>query len=295
MAKRVFIGVGHGGNDPGAVANGLKEAYINLTVALEVDAILKAHNVVVMLSRYREENDDLAEEIRECNAFGADLAVDIHVNAGGGDGFEVFHTKNGGTGKVLAQNIETEVKAIGQNSRGLKTKLNSAGNDYFGFIRSISCPSIIVEMAFIDNINDIKDFDEAHEQKRYALAVARGILKTLGIAYKGEGQAPAPTPTPSTPVPTPAPSTGKDKEVRRYAENGKCTITTPSGIRFRDKPSTDNGVVQGTYSKGESVYYDLVVISEKYVWISWVSASKKVRRYMPVKDRSTGDRWGTCV
>ena len=183
--KKAFIGVGHGGSDPGAVANGLKEANLNLTAALEVREILAAHKVNVLLSRYRDEDDDLAEEIRECNAFGPDVAVDMHTNAGGGDGFEVFHTVRGGVGKTLAQNIESEVKAIGQNSRGLKTKVNSAGNDYFGFIRSTNCPAIITEMAFIDNINDIKDFDEVHELKRYALAVAKGILKTLGISYNG--------------------------------------------------------------------------------------------------------------
>lgn len=183
--KKVFIGVGHGGSDPGAVANGLKEANLNLTVALEVGEILAAHKVNVLLSRYRDEDDDLAEEIRECNAFGPEVAVDMHTNAGCGDGFEVFHTIKGGVGKTLAQNIESEVKSIGQNSRGLKTKVNSAGNDYFGFIRSTNCPAVITEMAFIDNINDIKDFDEVHELKRYALAVAKGILKTLGIAYNG--------------------------------------------------------------------------------------------------------------
>lgn len=199
MSKRVFLGVGHGGSDPGAVANGLKESQINLNVALEVDTILKAHNVVTQLSRYKEENDDLAEEIREANAFKPDVAVDIHVNAGGGDGFEVFHSIKGGVGKTLALNIEKEVKAIGQNSRGLKTKKNSSGTDYFGFIRSIQSPSIIVEMAFIDNINDIKDFDELHEQKKYALALAKGILSTLGISYKGTGSVNPTPPSDSTP------------------------------------------------------------------------------------------------
>ena len=33
--KKVYIGVGHGGGDSGAVANGLKEKDLNLTTALE--------------------------------------------------------------------------------------------------------------------------------------------------------------------------------------------------------------------------------------------------------------------
>ena len=33
-------------------------------------------------------------------------------------------------------------------------------------------------------------------------------------------------------------------------------------------------------------------ITNKYTWISWVSASSGIRRYMPVEDRLTGENWG---
>lgn len=193
MAKS-FTGVGHGGNDPGAVANGLKESNVNLTIALECDKVLKAHGVDNKMSRYKDENDDLYQEIAECNAFNPVVAVDIHNNAGGGDGCEVFYHYKGGTSLTLAQNIETEMKAIGQNSRGCKTKIGSDGRDYFGFIRETVCPSVIVECAFLDNATDKQIIDTEAEQKAFGVAIAKGILKTLGIAYKAP-VAPTPTPT----------------------------------------------------------------------------------------------------
>lgn len=85
-----------------------------------------------------------------------------------------------------------------------------------------------------------------------------------------------------------------DRELSRYTEYGKCTITTGSGIIFRDRPCTCHGIRQGLYYYNESVNYDLVVITEKYVWISWIGQSG-TRRYMPIKDKSTGERWGNCV
>ena len=186
MAK-VFIGVGHGGNDPGACGNSLKESELNLRQALALKSVLERHNIDVKLSRYKEENDDLSEEIRECNAYSPDLALDMHTNSGGGTGFEVFHSIAAGSkGKTLAYNINVEVKDAGLISRGCKTKVNSYGTDYFGFIRQTSCPAIITEMAFIDNWNDIKNFDEDYEIKKYATCVAKGILKTLNITYKEE-------------------------------------------------------------------------------------------------------------
>ena len=185
MAKhKVFLGVGHGGSDPGAVVY-IREADINLKMAQACRAYLEKHDVKVLMSRYKDENDDLNEEIRECNAFDPDLAVDVHNNAGKGDGFEAYHSINGGVGKTLAQNIEAEVKKIGQNSRGVKTKKNSAGKDYFGFIRLTKCPAVITEGVFVDNKADAAQADTDAECKAFGEAYARGILKTLGIKDNG--------------------------------------------------------------------------------------------------------------
>lgn len=194
--KKVFLGVGHGGSDPGAVGY-IKEADVNLAMAKACYNVLVAHNVLVMMSRTKDENDDLSQEIRECNAFAPDLAVDIHNNAGGGDGFEAYYSVVGGLGKTLALNIEIEIKAIGQNSRGVKTKPGAGGADYFGFIREINCPSIIVEGVFVDNKADAAQADTAAEQKKFGEAYARGILKTLGIAYKGTATSSAPAAKPA--------------------------------------------------------------------------------------------------
>ena len=187
MAKKVFLGVGHGGSDPGAVKY-IKEADVNLAMAKACRDYLVAHGVDVKMSRTVDENDPLTEEIAECNSYCPDLAVDIHNNAGGGDGFEVYHYHKGGTSKTLAQNIEAEVLKIGQNSRGLKTKLNSSGTDYYGFIRCINAPSIICEGVFVDNKADASQADEASEWNAFGVAYAKGILKTLGIAYDSNVQ-----------------------------------------------------------------------------------------------------------
>lgn len=184
--SKVFLGVGHGGADSGAVGNGFYEKNLNLAIALECQNDLVRHGVIVGMSRTKDENDALTEEIKECNAFSPDLAVDIHNNAGGGDGAEAFHHYGGGKGKTLADNILAEIVAIGQNSRGAKTRKNAQGKDYYGFIRQTKAPAVIVECAFIDNATDIAILDTSAEQKAMGKAIAKGILKTLGIAYVEE-------------------------------------------------------------------------------------------------------------
>lgn len=180
---KVFIGVGHGGKDSGAVGRGgLLEKDLNLSIATACGAALVRSGVRVKLSRTRDETDTVDQEVKECNAYAPDLAVDIHNNAGGGDGAEAYHSRVGGTGKVLARNILAELTKLGQKSRGAKTRLNASGSDYYAFIRETKAPAVIVECAFVDSA-DIELIDTEAERIKVGEAIARGILKTLGIAY----------------------------------------------------------------------------------------------------------------
>jgi N-acetylmuramoyl-L-alanine amidase len=163
------------------VANGFKEKDLALEIAKYCDAYLKKYGVETKMSRRNDSAVWLEQRIAQANAWGADLAVDVHINAGKGDGAEVYHTLYGGTGKKLAKNILSEIKKIGQNSRGEKVKdLNKDGKDDFGFIRLIDCPSVLCECAFIDS-KDVAIIDTKAERKKMGEAIAKGILKTLGI------------------------------------------------------------------------------------------------------------------
>lgn len=184
MAK-VYIGVGHGGSDPGAVSGKHVEKNYALDIANACTAELKRHGIETMQSRTSDATESAAAKIAECNKFNPDIATDIHLNAGGGDGFEVFHSIAGGDGKILAQKINAAVKAIGQNSRGVKTKLNSSGKDYFGFIRQTKCPALLVECAFIDS-KDVQAVDTIAERQKMGRAIAHGMLNYLGISVKTE-------------------------------------------------------------------------------------------------------------
>ena len=112
--------------------------------------------------------------------------MDIHNNAGGGDGGEVFYHHGGGKGKTLAENILAEIVKVGQNSRGIKTRVNSQGKDYYAFIRNTSCPSVIVECAFVDNASDLQILATEAQRKSMGQAIAKGILKSLGVEIQGE-------------------------------------------------------------------------------------------------------------
>ena len=176
MAK-VFLSAGHGGSDPGAVAYGLKEKDINLNTLLACNEVLVKHGVTTILSRSKDENDPVGQEVKEANASGASLAVSFHANAGGGDGFEAYYYTSNAKGKKLAKLGEKYVKALGQNSRGIKS-----GNHLY-FLKHTNMTSVLFESFFVDNDKDNNIGDTVKEQKAFGIAYAKAILEYLGIKY----------------------------------------------------------------------------------------------------------------
>ena len=176
MAK-VFLSAGHGGSDPGAVAYGMKEKDINLNIMLACKDELQRHGVTVICSRTKDEDDKVGSEVAEANSSGADVAASFHTNAGKGNGSETFCNLNNSNGKKLAELCEKYVKAIGQNSRGVKS-----GNHLY-FIRKTNMTAVLCECAFIDNDTDNDIIDTTAEQRSFGVAYAKAILEYLGIAY----------------------------------------------------------------------------------------------------------------
>lgn len=123
----------------------------------------------------------------------------------------------------------------------------------------------------------------------------KGKVQAYLFQLQGKATA-APTPSPKV-APAQPRATSTNTGAREYAENG--TFTATENIYFRNEPNL-SGRTQGMYYVGESVVYDRVRIDWKgFVWISWISASTGIRRWMPtgetVNGKRSGQAWGTFV
>lgn len=77
----VVVDAGHGGHDPGAIGNGLREKDIALRAALELGKILASHGVDVRYTRKTDVYLKLAERTAIANKHNADVFVSMHCNA----------------------------------------------------------------------------------------------------------------------------------------------------------------------------------------------------------------------
>ena len=179
---KIFIGVGHGGTDPGAVHGNIVESHCNLIVALSLEQELKRHGVQVQLSRYGDEPDKLADKIAECNAYKPDFAIEIHTNAGGGSGFEVYHQVTSDWARYrlsvrMAQKLQHEV----QKYQKVKPRDIRAGASY-AWLNQVQAPAVLCENFFVDGPN-AKAYAQQDALKALAKAYARAVLAYFGIAY----------------------------------------------------------------------------------------------------------------
>lgn len=89
----VVVDAGHGGEDPGALANNLKEKDLNLQAANYMYKRLKELGVPVAITRDSDVTLGRNERVDKIlDAFGNNpdvVVVSNHINAGGGDGQSV--------------------------------------------------------------------------------------------------------------------------------------------------------------------------------------------------------------
>ena len=277
MSKRVFIGVGHGGVDPGAVGY-VEEADANLVIALEMKKQLEAAGLIVGISRIRDENDDINEEIREANAFGPDLAFEVHNNASKGNGFEVYIGSNqyAAQSRACAKAIEAEVLAIGQQSRGVKTGT-------YGWVRLINAPAVLTEGFFVDNRADAADFDTVAEQQALGRAYARAVLQYFGITTSaGSSGAAKPSGTTTSTTENKKPSGANTEPQKLKPEPAKkfdriydrsYTVTADDGLNMRIGAGTNKKIIKAL-NKGEKVRcYGYYTVRDATQWLCVVDST----------------------
>lgn len=79
--KTIVLDAGHGGKDPGAVANGIKEKDINLKVAILMAQILKNKGFKVVLTRSTDVYLKLSDRTNIAVREDADVFISLHCNA----------------------------------------------------------------------------------------------------------------------------------------------------------------------------------------------------------------------
>lgn len=179
---KIFIDPGHGGNDPGAVGNGLKEKDLTLKIAKYARDYLQSNysNVSIKMSRTGDTTKSLTTRTNEANKWGAEVYVSIHINAGGGTGFESFvYPGVGSSTKKLQNAIHEQVMKV---CKGFRDRGKKQAN--FHVLRESRMAACLTENLFIDTKADADFLKKEANLKKLGQAHAIGIAKYFGLKKK---------------------------------------------------------------------------------------------------------------
>ncbi len=184
----IILDPGHGGTDPGGGTNDYwKEKDLALKISNYQLGRFKEHGIPVQMTRYDDETLSPALRTeRALAAYGANpdaILLSNHINNdfGQADGAEVIYSKY--ESNELPVKISSNFQKVGQNVRGVYTRENSAGNDYYFIIRNTRpIQSMIVEYGFADSpLNDVELL--LYNWETLAEAVVRATVDYMGVPY----------------------------------------------------------------------------------------------------------------
>lgn len=214
--RTIMIDAGHGGKDPGAVANGLQEKRLNLRMAKILGGMLKEQGFEVHYTRTGDTFIPLEERTAMANAKNADLFISIHCNAHKDKsvkGLEVYYLnlatdaqavrvaarENGVSAKKISDmqfilsdlmlnskiNESRQMAALVEEEtlRIMRPKysLSSHGSKgaFFYVLTGARMPSVLVELGYLTNPTEAARLNTDAYLKTMAQGLTRGVL-----AYK---------------------------------------------------------------------------------------------------------------
>ena len=254
----IVLDPGHGGDEEGGLYENFIEKDMNLILANAMkEELEKYEGVTVYLTRTGDQKLSLAERSAFAKSVNADFMFCLHFNLSrehtlfGAEcwvsAFGEEHSKGYSFASVEMQMLQE----LGLYSRGIKTRLNKDGIDYYGIIRTASeldVPCVLIEHCHMDHMND-RSFCEGREQwetfgRLDATAAAKYFnLKSdvLGVDYSNYQNLEVPVPAHTVRPDSTPPDVCLIDLVSQDMETGEVTVQISAA-------DYDSGMFYYTYS-----------------------------------------------
>jgi N-acetylmuramoyl-L-alanine amidase len=212
----VVLDPGHGGFDPGAFQNGVRESDVNLDVAQRTRAHLEREGLDVVLTREFDYYVPFVVRGELALNSSAALFVSIHHNSGsaslGSDpGTEVFYQQLDAKSRRLAgllwEDVTSALRAhpiqwYGAAGAGALFRQGRTGPDFYGVLRrTAGVPATLLEIAYLSNPREAALVATDAFREESAVAIARAITRYFTTDDPGAGfSAPRGAGPPTTPT-----------------------------------------------------------------------------------------------
>ena len=187
---KILIDPGHGGQDGGAVCNGVLEKDINLLISKDSADLIRLLGFETALTRdddsfvsdsgsnvKERKLNDMKARLKMYNSDESNVIISIHQNKfsdSKAHGSQIFFSPNNELSKSLAESIKLSLNQM--LLTGLDRECKRAGKDIY-LLKNTKMPAVIVECGFISNFEECQRLKSREYQKQLAFCVTAGLLE----------------------------------------------------------------------------------------------------------------------
>ena len=197
----VIIDAGHGGEDSGAVGDGIYEKDLNLAIAQELEQMLRAAGIETRLTRsedillYDRNSDyqghkkaqDMAARLAIAQEYKDAIFISIHMNHFSQSkyrGLQVYYSPNSPLSAQLANEIQSTVAANLQPDNTRKTKCSDSG---IYLLEKIELPCVLVECGFLSNPEECALLATEQYRSRLCMTLCASVLSYIDKYHPAAG------------------------------------------------------------------------------------------------------------
>ena len=169
---KIVIDPGHGGDDPGAVVTFSEkhEADHTLTTALLLKKELEDLGATVILTRDSDKSVSLENRAQLSNREQANAFISLHFDSGPNP------NASGTTGYYFAATSENLAQTVNKYiARNLTLKSQGTKFQNFLVLRENKQPSILLELGYLNNVEDNKLIESSEYQENIAKSIASAL------------------------------------------------------------------------------------------------------------------------
>lgn len=187
----VVLDPGHGGKNLGAEYGEYTEKDMTMTVARAMkEELEKYEGITVYLTRETDKDMTLEERVEYAHSLNADFLFCLHFNMSvnhnlfGAEVWVSAFDNEYQRGYTFADILINMLKELGLYSRGIKTKLNDSGEDYYGIIRHATArdlTAVLIEHCHLDQTNDKEFYTSEEKLKQFGILDATAVARYYGL------------------------------------------------------------------------------------------------------------------
>ena len=170
--KTIIVDAGHGGKDPGAQANNVREKDINLDIARKLASTLQSYGARAIMTRNSDVFITLDNRAAAADKFKVDLFVSIHadsISKSNVTGATVLTgVRASQSSKLAARLIQAALEEAGIQCRPTRSQQLRVCDGH-------SRPAVLVETGFLTNSQEAQNLSNSWYQNKLAAAIAKGI------------------------------------------------------------------------------------------------------------------------